>query len=991
MKNSTLSIWIALTAASVANPTDLTYSKFSGSDVTPSPACICAAATGEVYVGVDLLGSLGKGPGKGSVVRLVDKDQDGKADSHTVFAMIDNPRGLISMGDKLYVLHTVIPADTGILTGMHLSVLEDKNRDGVADGPPKNLIKDISVPKHNQDRGADHTTNGISMGIDGWIYIAVGDFGFVDATGTDGKKLTMLGGGVVRVRPDGSGIEIYTHGTRNIYDVAIDPQMNLFTRENTNDGGGWNVRFSHHIQSGEYGYPILFKNFTNEIIPALEDLGGGSGTGSLFLDEPGWPEKYNRQPLMVDWGRNQIFIHRLEPDGPSFTQKPEDFIGLSQPTDIDVDGSGRMYIAAWEGAGYKGNPQRGFVQRVVPQGWAYKAFPDLTKLEPAALVKGLDSPSAVARLTSQQEILTRGDKDTASLVLALAQDASRPAYHRIAAIFTYKQLLGAKANPALLALSKDEAVREFALRALTDHLKELDGVTIDPFIDALKNGSPRIKAVAAVSLGRLGKKEAAEALLAVANPPGLPNVAASAPKPPLFESGKITGNETAAIDVSLVGVNNLYLVVEEGGDGNGGDHAGWFDPILTNRDGKKIPLTQLKWQSASQGWGKTEVNKAPSGSPLKRADGKPFTQGIGTHSRSVIHYVIPGAMQQLTMTAALCDTKNADSTVSFKLLSEPPAGATVESVLHATPNSPIIIPHLAVHSLVRLKAVDACLAALDGSQRGGALWALRLMHEPAVVDGLLEKFASSGDAGLKDQILATLSRLYNREEAYDGSWWWQTKPDTRGPYYKPVTWEKSAEIEKLFRATFTAADDAGKARITALANLNRMSLEGIGEVEKTQGSKEKTIGQISIEDVMLALDKTKGKPAKGREIMKTQACIACHSINEGDPKRGPDLNQIGGHLDREAIAEAILKPDAGIAISWVDVTLKDGTVVQGTLVEKTDAQVIVRDIAGIPHTHKAADVTQVKTSASTVMGPHLLDALTMPQFADVIAYLHSLK
>ena len=43
------------------------------------------------------------------------------------------------------------------------------------------------------------------MGIDGWIYIAIGDFGFVDAEGTDGTKLTMYGGGVVRVRPDGTG------------------------------------------------------------------------------------------------------------------------------------------------------------------------------------------------------------------------------------------------------------------------------------------------------------------------------------------------------------------------------------------------------------------------------------------------------------------------------------------------------------------------------------------------------------------------------------------------------------------------------------------------------------------------------------------------------------------------------------------------------------------------------------------------------------------
>ena len=76
----------------------------------------------------------------------------------------------------------------------------------------------------------------------------------------------------------------------------------------------------------------------------------------------------------------------------------------------------------------------------------------------------------------------------------------------------------------------------------------------------------------------------------------------------------------AEIEVSLVGVNNLYLVVEDGGNGDGGDHGGWFDPVLTNREGQQVPLTKLKWKSATQGWGKTEVNKAPNGEPLQRAD-----------------------------------------------------------------------------------------------------------------------------------------------------------------------------------------------------------------------------------------------------------------------------------------------------------------------------------------------------------------------------------
>ena len=203
---------------------------------------MAVAASGEVFVGVDMMGSLGKQPDKGSIVRLVDTNHDGTMDKSTVFARVDNPRGIIAMGDKVYVLHTTFSTETKKASGMDLVVFEDKNQDGVADGGPQPLIQNICSPKFLQSRGTDHATNGIRMGIDGWIYIAVGDFGFHDAVDRSGKKMTMLGGGIVRVRPDGTEMEIYTHGMRNIYDVAIDPYMNVFTRDNTNDGGGWNIR-----------------------------------------------------------------------------------------------------------------------------------------------------------------------------------------------------------------------------------------------------------------------------------------------------------------------------------------------------------------------------------------------------------------------------------------------------------------------------------------------------------------------------------------------------------------------------------------------------------------------------------------------------------------------------------------------------------------------------------------------------------------------------
>ncbi|GAA4312833.1 hypothetical protein GCM10023149_08350 [Mucilaginibacter gynuensis] len=499
-------------------PDGLTVTPFAGPELTPSPACIAVAATGEVYVGVDMIGSLGKDKGKGRIVRLVDSDNDGKVDQHTNFADVDDPRGILIMGDKVYVLHTVFSATTGKATGMDLDYFEDKDHDGVADGPAKPLIEHISNEHMLVERGTDHATNGIRMGIDGWIYIAVGDFGFHDAIDRSGKKMTMLGGGIVRVRPDGTEMEVFTHGTRNLYDVAIDPYMNVFTRDNTNDGGGWNIRFSHHIQSGEYGYPVLFQHFTDEIIPALADLGGGSGTGSLFMDEPGWPEKYNRVPMTADWGRNELFIDRVQPDGASFLLKEEEFIQLPQITDLDVDGSGRLYLSAWDGAGYSGNPAKGYVVRAVPTDWTYKAFPDLKAASVSDLAGLLHSASAVTRLNASQELITRPADEAAKATLNVASNTSLPLYARVAGIYTYAQIARENGIPALLDLAKNKELTEFALKALTDRKGGLQQVPIAPFLAALKSPSPRVQTTAIVSLNRLGRIEAAKALLKITVP-----------------------------------------------------------------------------------------------------------------------------------------------------------------------------------------------------------------------------------------------------------------------------------------------------------------------------------------------------------------------------------------------------------------------------------------------------------------------------------------
>ncbi|WP_209331658.1 DUF7133 domain-containing protein [Lunatimonas salinarum] len=836
-------------------PTELSITPFSGPEITPSPACLAVSHEGDVYVGVDMMGSLGKEPEKGHIIKLVDCNQDGIVDSYTTFAKVDNPRGIIALKDKLYVLHTVFGED-GIAAGMNLVVFEDTDRDGVADGPSHPLIEHISSPKFLQGRGTDHATNGIRLGIDGWIYVAVGDFGFHGAVDREGTNLTMLGGGVLRVRPDGTEMEIYTHGLRNIYDVAIDPFMNMFTRDNTNDGGGWNIRFSHQIQSAEYGYPVLFKHFTEEIIPALVDLGGGSGTGALFIDDHRWPEKYNQVPMMADWGRNQLYIHRVKADGPSYTQEEVPFIKLPQITDLDVDGSGRMYMAAWDGAGYRGNPAKGFVVRAVPTDWKYEAAPNLKKASLRELIRYLGSGSAVTRLYAQQELLNRPVKRASDAVFKVVKDQDKPLATRVAALYAFTQIKGVDGVDKFEELYQSAELREHVIRAFTDRKELLTAAPVDLIIQGLEDTSATVRRASIVALGRI-------------------------------------------------------------------------------KDPKAIP--------------------------------------------ALLRTSVPSSFA---------------------------APAWKEEGPHADPNASIVEAHLAVRSLIALKAGDACVDAIGTPSQTLAFWALRYMHDTGVVNRLIEKYKGSPDETLRREILGVLARLYTREAPYDGSWWWGTRPDTHGPYYKSVLWRSSAPIKELFIEEWSKGGTERMAFIGMLNEKNRMGITEFGgdftvaemleepdiDLEKIKNQKGQ-VGSSSIEDILLAVQELPGDAVLGKAIFEQQGCRACHSLEVGEAMKGPFMGQIGSIMTRDQIAESILKPDASISQGFATVLIKtkDDKSYMGFVTEESAEKIVIRNITGQAYTLPVGDIVERKEMENSMMPAGLANALSYEEFASLITFLSKQK
>ena len=971
-------------AGTTTVPDELVTNVFADEKMTPSPAVICASPYGEVFAGVDMQGSLGKKADKGYIAKLIDTNLDGKADKRTIYAKVDNPRGLISIGNKLIVLHST--QKKGKIDTQQLSVYLDKNNDGVADGPAKPLVTNIGNPKFIKKRGTDHSTNNIRLGIDGWIYISIGDFGFIGAEGTDGKKLSMHGGGIVRVRPDGSEIETFIHGTRNVYDVSIDPFMNIVTRENTNDGVGWWTRFSHYIQSGQYGYPSLYTNFPEDMLPALGEYGGGSGCGNIYFEEPGWPEKYNKTFMMTDWGRSHIYIHRVTKDGASFTNKPEDFIGCSQVTDIDVDASGRMYISAWDGAGYFGNPNKGFISIVTPKGWKYKKFPDLTKLTAQDLVAKLKAPSSTARVYAQQEILHRSHAAYLPHLEAITIDTSASKESKVAAVYTYAQLaqkLNESYLPTLIKISSDPMLREHAIRAMADRLTTAKKLDLQILATALNDSEPRVQVAAAVALGRTGNPNAAQLLLTKATPPKKKEAKEDDDDEANGKIIEITGNQTVKIDVDISTYKELYLIVEGGAD-NHNDNVAWIDPVVTQKFEKSTDMTKYKWKSAKQSYGKTLINKTTYGKPLPKG-----AKGIGTHANSTIAYKIPKKAVTFTATGILTDPRGS---ARFIVSPSPdPSAAGKKPKVHSTPNAPIILPHVAMQGLLQLDAQDACIKALqssDESLQRGALATMKFMHSDKVVDALIAASASQSNSEIKELITDTLIRLHQKEIEYDGSTWWSTRPDPHGPYYYPVDWSGTPKISSYIHKLNEKADANSQAALLTKLKKNRAYVPELNPRPTSEGDKVKKVETSSIEDIVIFAKENKGNPANGAKVITKVGCIACHGIKLGDAIKGPDLTTLG-NMSNADLAEAIIKPGATIAKSWVSITMKDKSSHIGTIVKQDKKEIILHNIAGIPTTLDATQVANIAPGLN-MMSLHLCDSLTLKEFSDLLAYIKSM-
>lgn len=475
------------------------------------PSVVTCDTAGNLFVGEDPMDMRGPTTKEFDRVLFVRWDRAGGRPRKTVFCEgLSAVFGLVWLEDRLCVLHAP-----------HYSVFRDTDGDGVAD--ERQDLAEGFGPAAGVYGFNDHIVSGMQLGLDGRLYVSVGDKGIQRAVGADGSTMALEGGGIVSLRPDGTQLEVVTSGTRNHLDVALDSFDRMFTYDNTDDGLGWWTRFTHQVPSGYYGYPFDYLSHPARHLPRVSEHGGGSPTGGACYRGGVWPAEFRDNAFFCEWGKGRVQRFSLQSAGATFTAAISDFMtpdgtGDFRPQDLCFSPDGQyLYVADWNFNGWTQPAERGRLYRVryTGPGAATPPAPPSASAPVEDQIAALAHPNFDVRLTAQRRLAPLGQTAAGALDGLLATDV--PAVARVHAVWAQaalaETLAGYDPVPRWLTVADEwePEVRAQVARVL-GRRREARGrdwlvahLAAGPQADA----SPEVRLWVAIALGELADRSTA--------------------------------------------------------------------------------------------------------------------------------------------------------------------------------------------------------------------------------------------------------------------------------------------------------------------------------------------------------------------------------------------------------------------------------------------------------------------------------------------------
>lgn len=269
------------------------------SDRVPGARSMALSRGGVLYLGTQ---------GEGKVYALVDRDRDGRADEvFTVASGLRTPNGVAWRDGALYVAE--------ISRVLRYDGIDDRLRN-----PPAPKVVSEAFP-----RDRHHGWKFIRFGPDGLLYVPVG----APCNICESEK--PIYASIARMRPDGSGLEVFAQGVRNTVGFDWHPQTGeLWFTDNGRDMLGDDVppdELNHAPKKGmHFGYPYCHgkdikdpefggkRPCAQTVAPARELGPHVAAIGMRFYTGTMFPADYRNQIFIAEhgsWNRSKPIGYRV--------------------------------------------------------------------------------------------------------------------------------------------------------------------------------------------------------------------------------------------------------------------------------------------------------------------------------------------------------------------------------------------------------------------------------------------------------------------------------------------------------------------------------------------------------------------------------------------------------------------------------------------------------------------------------------------------------
>lgn len=975
---------------------------------------------------------------KEEIWRLDDQNRDGVADRATrVLAdfhteVTDVAHGLLVRGKDAFV--SVSP---------NVWRLENQGPDG------KWKKKTPIVDGYGVHIGfGGHGMSGLTEGPDGRIYWSIGDLGAEIKT-VDGKTLAHPHEGtIVRCNPDGTGLEVFAQGLRNVHEFVFDDFGNIITADNDGDHPGESERLVHLVEGSDAGWRThwQFGKYTDSknntykvwmdeklfvprwdqqaahIIPPIQNFHNGP-TGMQYNPGTGFGKQWKNHFFLVEFvgapSGSGIWAFTLKPQGASFTlNKEQRVLSGILPTAIRFTPDGSMLVADWlNGWGTKSQGRIWKFDTKEPDNLAARKQTadwiktDFTQLNIGTLQELLAYEDRRVRLKSQFELVRRKNQ---AVFQNLVGQSSANQLARIHAIWGLGQL--ARANVASAREPLRKALVDDDFEVIAQALKTLgdvrDSQSGDEFISLLNFPNDRVKFYAAEALGRIGKTESAEDIFKF--------IAANQDRDVyLRHAGVFALARIQAVDACLARVKSN---------------------VRSERLAAILALRRMKHPGVAQFLQDSDELLVLEAVRAIHDDGSipEAMPQVANLLASSTGYAEPMLRRILSACSRVGRTQDLDQLISFAQKSgiSPAMRAEALAILSVWANPspldrvdgrfrgyvtrnlgevqektrPLVKQWLESPETVTQVAAVELVGRLQLAEFGETLEGMYQRNpdksiKMAVLKTLTDiGFARAGDwvrKGLDDELAdvrtVAIGQLVKLTVSKD------ELPALVAPIFGKGT---IREKQRVLQTLQTMPSDNTRVVLSGLVSdfaqgtLNREVMLDLAEAVEKNGDEALMAQWGTIQSKNSVLDEFQatlygGNAWEGRDFFmynSTGQCVRCHTFDKNQTGTvGPNLAGIGSKLDRTQLLQALVEPSVRLAPGYgqVNLILVGGQEIGGTLLEESETALLLRTTEAEPLSIPKSRIQQRENYPSSM--PSMGALMSKKEIRNVVEFLSSLK